>query len=87
MLSKNHCSHILKVVDTLNVITKKSEEYASFPLFQIHIHESQLPQSLQNFEQMQKTFHMQAKQTLQVNWRGFIISEIQDRLRNIYKFY
>ena len=39
------------------------------------------------FEALQQSFNVQARQALLANWRGFIISEVQDRLRNVYKFY
>ena len=38
-------------------------------------------------EALQQSFNVQARQALLANWRGFIISEVQDRLRNVYKFY
>ena len=39
------------------------------------------------YDQSQKKFHDNAKKVLSIQWREFVINEIQDRLRDIYRFY
>lgn len=61
--------------------------YENFRFFKTNLEPKTLPMTLANFEALQKRIFLQEKQTLHIQWREYLISEIQDTLRDIYRFY
>lgn len=86
-MSKQHISARKLVVDTMNKITLRSYLHEKFRLFKTNVENKLLPMTLANFEALQKKTFLQEKQTLHIQWREYLISEIQDTLRDIYRFY
>ena len=71
----------------MNKITLRTYLYEKFRFFKTNIDVKLLPMTLANFEALQKKTFLQEKQTLHMQWREYLISEIQDTLRDIYRFY
>ncbi|KAL4494234.1 hypothetical protein ABPG73_018753, partial [Tetrahymena malaccensis] len=86
-LSKLHVSNKQLVVKTLNMVTQRTFLYENHKLINTTWNEQQLPILLSNFDQQQRAYHISSRSTLQMQWREYIISEIQDTLRDIYRFY
>jgi len=71
----------------MNKITLRTYLYENFRFFKTNLDSKNLPMTLANFEALQKKTFLQEKQTLHMQWREYLISEIQDTLRDIYRFY
>ena len=71
----------------MNKITLRTFQYENFRFLKTNLDAKLLPMTLSNFEAMQKKIFLQEKQTLHMQWREYLISEIQDTLRDIYRFY
>ena len=69
------------------MVASRAFEYKSLNLFNVNLAANQLPSSLSNFQTVQKAFHMQARSSLHIQWRDYVISDIQDTLRDLYRFY
>ncbi|CAK93776.1 unnamed protein product (macronuclear) [Paramecium tetraurelia] len=82
-----HYSKLTVVVNTLNALTARSQLYQNFPLLNVLLNHQSLPMTLSNFESQQKQHQVQGRQTLQVQWRSTIVGDIQDKLREKYRFY
>lgn len=46
-----------------------------------------LPLSLAHYEDAQFKFNVNARKILGIKWRESVINDIQDRLRDVYRFY
>ncbi len=75
------------MIKTLNSIELRGFNYSSAFIFNTKLAENQLPMDLLVFEQLQKAYHKEQSQALQMQWREYLVSEIQDSLRETYKFY
>ena len=71
----------------MNKITSRTFLYENFRFFKTNLDTKLLPLTLSSFESLQRKIFLQEKQTLHMQWREYLISEIQDTLRDIYRFY
>ncbi|CAD8115295.1 unnamed protein product [Paramecium sonneborni] len=86
-ISQLHYSKLTIVVNTLNALTLRSQLYQNFPLLNVMLNHPSLPMELSKFESEQKQHHIEGRQTLQVQWRSTIVGNIQDKLKQKYRFY
>jgi hypothetical protein len=51
------------------------------------MNDDKLPMNLNTFEEVQKSYHKEQTNALQMQWREYLVSEILDSLGETYKLY
>ena len=56
-------------------------------IFNTKLNDDKLPMNLNTFEEVQKSYHKEQTNALQMQWREYLVSEILDSLGETYKLY
>jgi len=86
-LADKHVSKQKQLVKALAILTERSYQYEQCFLLNTRLGEKQLPMSLADFEALQEAHFKEAAHQLKTNWREWVVGEVQDALRDVYKFY
>ncbi|EGR32288.1 hypothetical protein IMG5_089580 [Ichthyophthirius multifiliis] len=81
-----HYSKNKNIVKTLHMIFSKCQEFEDFRLFNTN-QIKDIPLLLDQFQEQQYNFHLKQSSILRIKWKEYIISEIQDLLRQCFRFY
>jgi len=82
-----HASSKKSIVNILNMIAKKSEQFLNFAVFATNIPLKELPLELKDFGKIQKNAFINGCKVLKSQWREYLVGEIQDLLRGDYNCY
>jgi hypothetical protein len=84
---KQHWSSDADLVGMTKIFTKKSIDFLEFRFMNTNKTVLKLPRELSDLTKIQNSHHQSVSQNMLIQWRDFLIGEIQDKLRRNHNFF
>jgi hypothetical protein len=84
---KQHWSSDADLVGMTKIFTKKCIDFLEFRYLNTNKTVLKLPRELSDINKIQNSHHQSVSQNMLIQWRDFLIGEIQDKLRRNHNFF
>mmetsp|Transcript_43579 Transcript_43579/g.42086 ORF Transcript_43579/g.42086 Transcript_43579/m.42086 type:complete len:392 (-) Transcript_43579:3081-4256(-) len=84
---KNHWSSDNDLVGMTKIFTRKCIDFQEYRYLNTNKQVLKLPKELVDIRKIQKSHHQSVQQNILIQWRDYLIGEIQDKLRKNHNFF